>query len=75
MKIKQPEFEVVLRQKSTKDLVMFDFGLLFKRGSDEIQIYIDPELRKVIDSQLEDHEQLIVKVNYFSPDVITVVSE
>ncbi len=70
--IKEPEFEVDLRLPVTKDLIAFDFGLLLTRDSNEVQIYIDDDLRMALDALLRDYGQVILKVNFFSPDVVVI---
>jgi hypothetical protein len=72
--LKDVEYELVLRTKSTRDLVAFDFGLLFTKDVPIVQIYVDDELRAVLDSLMVDSDQVILKVNYYSPDVHVIVS-
>ena len=70
--IKEPEIEAIIRQKPTKDLVAFDFGLMFTEGSKEVQIYVDEHLQEAINGLLQLHGKLIIKVNIFSPDVVMI---
>lgn len=70
--VKDTDLEVVIRQKPTKDLVAFDFGLMFQEGTSEVQVYVDDHLRESIDGLLKIHKKLILKVNAFSPDVMFI---
>jgi hypothetical protein len=70
--VKDADLEVAVRQKPTKELVAFDFGLLFTEGTNEVQIYIDDHLRESIDGLLKQHKMLILKVNALSPDVMFI---
>lgn len=71
--MKVNDFELVVRQKTTKDLVAFDFGLMFNRDTNEVQIYVDDTLRAAIDGLLMQHESIILKTNFYSPDVFFIV--
>lgn len=75
IEIKKPEFELTVRPKLTKDLVAFDFGLLFKEGTQEVQIYVDELLQQVINDLLSQHKSVILKTNFYSPDVIFLVGD
>ena len=70
--IKDSQLEVVIRQQPTKDLVAFDFGIMFEEGSNEVKIYVDDDLQEAIKGMLKIHKKLVFKVNYFSPDVIVI---
>lgn len=70
--IKSPEYELHIRQIPTQELVAFDFGIIVKK--DMIQVYIDDHLKEVIDTLLRGNESVILKVNFFSQDVLFVVS-
>lgn len=70
--IKDTELELRIAPITTKELVAFDFGMLFKKGTNEVQIYVDDDLRASIDGLLEIHGQIILKVNAFSPDVMII---
>lgn len=70
--IENSQIELVLRQKPTKDLVAFDFGLLFTEGTKEVQIYVDDMLRESLNGLLKIHGKVILKVNVFSPDVMLI---
>jgi len=65
-------YELVLRAKPTKDVVAFDFGMIFTKDSNEVGLYVDDLLRDVLTSLANQHGQVLIKVNWFSPDVIVV---
>lgn len=70
--LKKAGYELVIRRPVSKDLVVFDYGLLFTAGSNEIQIYVDDDLKAVIDHLLETNKQLIIKSNWLSPDTVAI---
>jgi len=65
-------YELVLRAKPTKDVVAFDFGLIFTKDSQDVGLYVDDLLRDVLVNLASEHGQVLIKVNWFSPDVLVV---
>lgn len=65
-------YEVVLRSIPTKDVVAFDFGLVFTKDSKEVGLYVDDVLRDILVALAVKHGQVLLKANWFSPDVIVV---
>ena len=70
--LKKAGYELIIRKPVTKDLVAFDFGLMFNKGSKEVNIYVDDDLQVVIDHLLETNQQVILKTNWFSPDTVAI---
>lgn len=67
-------YELILRKKPTKDIVAFDFGLIFTKDSNEVQIYVDDVLKEVITQLTITNGQVLLKANYFSPDVVLITA-
>lgn len=65
-------YEVVIRRHPTKDVVAFDFGLVFTKDSTEVGLYVDELLKDTLIALANEHGQIFVKVNWFSPDVMVV---
>lgn len=65
-------YEVVIRQVPTKDVVAFDFGLVFTADSKDVGLYVDDDLRDTLIYLAKEHGQVFIKVNWFSPDVMVV---
>lgn len=65
-------YELIIRRPVLKELVSFDYGLMFTRGTSEVNIYVDDDVRKVIDHLLETNEKVVIKCNWFSPDTVCV---
>lgn len=72
--IKDPKYEISVRQVTTKELVAFDFGIMLTKDSKDIKVYIDDHLKEALDSLLETNQTVILKVNYFSQDVLLVAT-
>ncbi len=70
--LKASGYEVVIRKLPTKDVVSFDFGLVFTADSKEVGLYVDEDLRDILVSLAKENGQVLVKVNWFSPDVMVV---
>ena len=70
--LKKTGYELVIRRPVTKDLVAFDYGLMFNKDSKEVNIYVDDDLQVVIDHLLETNQQVILKTNWFSPDTVAI---
>jgi hypothetical protein len=70
--LKKAGFELIIRRPVSRDLVVFDYGLMFTRGSKEVQIYVDEDLQQVIEYLLETNEQLVIKSNWLSPDTVAI---
>ncbi len=70
--IKDVPLELRIVRQSTKELVAFDFGLMFEKDSNTVQVYVDDMLRESINGLLALHGKLIMKVNAFSPDVFLI---
>lgn len=65
-------YEVLVRRIPTKDVVAFDFGLIFSKDSTDVGLYVDDNLRDTLVSLANQHGQVLIKVNWFSPDVMVV---
>lgn len=70
--LQEAGYELLLRKPPSTDLVAFDFGLMFSRGSNQVQVYVDDDLQDVINYLLETNKQVIIKTNWLSPDVIAI---
>lgn len=70
--LKKEGYELIIRRPLSKDLVMFDYGLLFTKDSKEVQVYVDDDLREVIEHLLETNAQVLIKSNWLSPDTIAI---
>lgn len=75
--LKEAGYELVIRRPPAKELVSFDIGLMFTRvvnetGARIIHVYVDNDVQTVIDTMLEENEKIIVKCNWFSPDMVVV---
>lgn len=70
--LKQAGYELVLRRPVSKELMIFDYGLMFTQGSNEVKIYVDDDLKVVIDHLLETNETVIIKSNWMSPDTVAI---
>ncbi len=68
-------YEVVIRKIPTKDVVAFDFGLVFTKDSKDVGLYVDELLRDTLIALSNEHGQVFVKVNWFSPDVMVVTPQ
>lgn len=70
--LKQSGYELVIRKPVSKELEIFDYGLMFTQGSNEIKIYVDDDLKSVIDHLLETNKTVIIKSNWMSPDTVAI---
>lgn len=70
--LKKEGYELIIRRPLSKDLVMFDYGLLFTKDSKELHVYVDDDLREVIEHLLETNAQVLIKSNWLSPDTIAI---
>ncbi len=73
--LKAKGYEVVIRKIPTKDVVAFDFGLVFTKDSRDVGLYVDDVLRDALIVLSNEHGQVFVKVNWFSPDVMVVTPQ
>jgi hypothetical protein len=71
-KIRESGYELVLRQIPTRDVVAFDFGMVFTKDSADVGIYADDLLADTMKSLANEHGQVFIKVNWFSPDVMVI---
>ena len=67
-------YEVVVRRVPTRDVVAFDFGLVFTADSNEVGLYIDDQLRELLEILAKEKGQILIKTNWFSPDVMVVTA-
>jgi hypothetical protein len=67
-------YELILRKTPTRDIVAFDFGLIFTKDSDVVQIYVDDLLKETIQQLLKTSGQVLLKSNWFSPDTMAVTA-
>lgn len=65
-------YELIIRRPVSKDLVAFDYALLFTAKSDDIIVYVDEDLKQVIKHLLEMNAQVIIKSNWLSPDTVAI---
>lgn len=70
--LKEAGYELIIRRPPAKDLVQFDFGLLFEKDTNAVQIYVDDDLREVINFLLTTNKQVLIKTNWLSPDVVAL---
>lgn len=70
--LRKSGYEIVVRRIPTKDVVAFDFGLVFTADSTDVGLYVDEDLRAALTILAKQHGQILVKVNWFSPDVMVV---
>lgn len=70
--LKAAGYEVVVRKIPTKDVVAFDFGLVFSAESKEVGIFVDDVLQELLITLAKEHGQIFIKINWFSPDVMVV---
>lgn len=68
--IKQPKYRIVPDYNS-KELMAFDICMMYKEG-EQPQIYMDQDLMQIISTLVARHKQLIIKVNWFSSDVLVI---
>lgn len=69
---KQAGFELIIRRPVSKDLVVFDYALMFTKSSQKIDVYVDEDLQQVIDHLLETNEKVVIKSNWLSPDTVAI---
>jgi hypothetical protein len=72
VKLRESGYELVLRRIPTKDVVAFDFGLVFTKDTTEVGLYVDDDLRDALTHLASKHGQVLIKANWFSPDVVVV---
>lgn len=72
VELRKTGYEVSIRRIATKRVDPFDFGLIFTKDSKEVGLYVDDDLRAALDILANEHGQILVKTNWFSPDVIVV---
>lgn len=70
--LREKGYEIVLRHIPTKDVVAFDFGLIFTKDSKDVGLYVDDDLRLTLETLANQHGQILLKTNWFSPDVMVV---
>lgn len=72
--LKTAGYEIVVRKIPTKDVVAFDFGLVFTKDSKDVGLYVDETLQDILASLASEHGQVLIKTNWFSPDVMVVTA-
>lgn len=65
-------YELIIRKAPTKDIVAFDFGLIFTKNNDIVQVYVDDLLKETIAHIVKEKGQLLLKSNWFSPDTMAI---
>ena len=70
--LRESGYEILVRKIPTKDVIAFDFGLVFTADSNEVGLYVDDDLREALQILAKEHGQVLIKTNWFSPDVIVV---
>lgn len=69
-----PEWEFRVHPKeATKEINPFDIIMSFTVNEKDNIVYLDEDLTQVIRTLAEKHGTVIIKVNWFSPDVQVIV--
>lgn len=68
-------YELALRKLPSMEVVPFDFGFVFTKDSNIVELYVDDALRVALTDMTKEHGQVFIKVNWFSPDVMVVTPQ
>ena len=72
--LKTQGYEIIIRRIPTKAVVAFDIGITVTKDSDIFELYMDGDLKELLQALAAQHGKVHIKVNFFSPDVTLIAA-